>query len=205
MELLEKICRGKGEESDLDHLKIIADTVIETSRCGIGKIGPVALVHALNHYQDAFLEAVKNGVTEHCTYTSKTTAPCMDACPIHLDVPKYIDLIREGKFDKSLELIRTRLPLPGVLGRTCFRPCEKKCRRANMDEPIAIKSLKRFVADEALKTGVEPACSCLAGAPAPELIQAAQAATPEKAGKVAIIGAGPCGFELCLSFAPAGP
>ena len=194
-ELLEKICRGKGEESDLDHLKIIADTVIETSRCDIGQKGPIALVHALNHYREAFLNAVNNGVEERHEFKSKTTAPCMDACPIHLDVPQYVDLIREGAFDKSLELIRTRLPLAGVLGRTCFRPCEKKCRRANMDEPIAIKSLKRFVADEALKTGIEPACSCLAGAPAPALIQAAQATAPEKAGKVAIIGAGPAGLS----------
>ena len=194
-DLLAKICRGKGEVEYLEQLKIIAQTVMETSRCGIGLDGPRALLHALEHFRDQFLIAVKDGVREQATFKSKATAPCMEACPIHLDIPLYVDLIREGSFEKSLDSIRTRLPLPGVLGRTCFRPCESNCRRANIDEPIAIKALKRFVADEVRKRGDASISSCLVSG-------CGSAATRQ--GRVAIIGAGPAGLSCAYHLAQLG-
>ncbi len=187
--LLDRLCQGKGYKEDLFHLKTIAETVMETSRCGIGKQGPGAILHALDNFWEAFEAAVDNGVKDETDYFSKRTAPCTEACPIHLDIPGYVDHIRQGAFDKSLDLIRSRLPLPGVLGRTCFRPCESNCRRANMDEPIAIKALKRFVADEALKKGRTP----------PHEMKIS-----EKTGHVAIIGAGPAGLSAAYHLAMRG-
>ena len=81
----------------------------------------------------------------------------MDACPIHLDIPRYVELIKEARYQESLDVIRERLPIPGIVGRVCVRPCEEHCRRANMDEPISIKFLKRFVADQELAMGRAPA------------------------------------------------
>jgi formate dehydrogenase beta subunit len=104
----------------------------------------------------------------------------MDACPLHLDIPKYIEHIKNTKFSESLAVIRERLPLPGVVGRVCFRPCEAHCRRRNVDEPISIKALKRFVADHELNEKKQPQFSV---------------ASPEKTGTVAIVGAGPAGIS----------
>ncbi len=74
-------------------------------------------------------------------------APCTGACPIQVDARGYIDLISKGKFDEALTLVRQKNPFPAITGRLCARPCEKVCRRGDVDQPIAIDLLKRFVAE----------------------------------------------------------
>lgn len=73
--------------------------------------------------------------------------PCMTACPAGIDIPGYIEHIAKGEEREALALIKYNMPLPGILGRVCTRPCEAACRRALVDEPIAICHLKRFPAD----------------------------------------------------------
>ena len=73
--------------------------------------------------------------------------PCKPACPAGIDVPRYIDFISRGKFAEALAVIREKVPFPGVLGRVCIHPCEEACRRGQVNEPIAIKALKRFASD----------------------------------------------------------
>ena len=78
---------------------------------------------------------------------SELEAPCQVACPVHLHIPAYVALIAKGKFKEALDLIRQRMPLPSVCGRVCLNPCETQCRRQEVDKPIAIEALKRFVSD----------------------------------------------------------
>ncbi len=75
-------------------------------------------------------------------------APCGLTCPAHINVQGYVALIGAGKYKEALSLIRENLPLPGVLGRICPHPCEKECNRKDLDEPIAICGLKRFLSDQ---------------------------------------------------------
>ena len=112
-------------------------------------------------------------------------APCTGACPIQVDARGYIALILKGKFDEALALIRRKNPFPGITGRLCARPCEKVCRRGDVDEPIAIDLLKRFVADREDSNG-----------PLGEKGTGADFLTPgpEREGKVAIVGSGPAGL-----------
>jgi heterodisulfide reductase subunit A len=106
----------------------------------------------------------------------KDRAPCVGACPAGINVQGYVQLIGQGKYREALSLILEKLPLPGVLGRVCPHPCETVCRRAEVDQPIAICDLKRFVADQV----------DLESLPAPEIA--------ERAEKVAVIGSGPAGL-----------
>ncbi len=103
-------------------------------------------------------------------------APCTGACPIQVDARSYIGLIAKGKFDEALTLVRQKNPFPAITGRLCARPCEKVCRRGDLDQPIAIDLLKRFAAERE-------------NAPSLDLTPG-----PEKKGKVAIIGSGPTGL-----------
>ena len=84
------------------------------------------------------------------------TPPCREVCPIGMDVPGYVIAASQGRFDKAMEIIRDTNPFPMVCGRICHHPCEKECIRGVVDEPIAIRSLKRFVADRAVRTGRKP-------------------------------------------------
>ncbi|MGD2271558.1 MAG: FAD-dependent oxidoreductase [Desulfobacterales bacterium] len=190
IEVLEDIQNGEATEDDLEFLQSAAEAVTDSSKCSIGKSGPDPLHHALKYFADDFSKALsgEKPVTAG-KYHSKLTAPCMDACPIHLDIPRYIELIKEAKFADSLDVIRDRLPLPGIVGRVCFRPCEDSCRRANIDDSISIKALKRFVADQELNEKKEPN----------------YAVTPSaKTGEVAIVGAGPAGITCAYHLARMG-
>ncbi|OGO00060.1 MAG: hypothetical protein A2Y58_00745 [Chloroflexi bacterium RBG_13_51_52] len=77
----------------------------------------------------------------------EVAVPCKHACPAGINVPLYVYLIGEGKFQEALAVIREKVPFPGALGRVCIHPCEEACRRSALNDPISIKFLKRFVAD----------------------------------------------------------
>jgi len=74
-------------------------------------------------------------------------APCTITCPAGIDIPGYIDHIKNGRFQEAVALIKERNPLPLIIGRVCPHTCETQCRRNNVDEPIGINNLKRFAAD----------------------------------------------------------
>lgn len=77
----------------------------------------------------------------------RSLIPCKYTCPASADVPQYIRFIRNGQFSKALAVILERTPFPSMLGRVCFHPCEQECRRGEINEPIAICALKRFVTE----------------------------------------------------------
>jgi indolepyruvate ferredoxin oxidoreductase alpha subunit len=112
-------------------------------------------------------------------------APCQGACPIQVDARGYIALIAKGRFDEALALVRQKNPFPGITGRLCARPCEKVCRRGDVDEPIAIDLLKRYLADMEISLSSPVGKEGAGGYDTPG---------PEKEGKVAIIGSGPAGL-----------
>ena len=192
-DLFEKIKEGRGDEKDLEDIAEISRAVSTTSMCDIGQSSPKVFLYLLEHFRDDFTAALNGGRSEakrvRYTYRSMITAPCMQACPIHLDIPKYIEEIKAGRFAESLQCIKDRLPLPGIVGRVCVRPCESSCRRGLVDEPLQIRHLKRFVADYA-RVPADKSVKVAAG------LERSSAASPLK---VAIIGAGPSGLT-CASF-----
>lgn len=86
--------------------------------------------------------------TMECLRVSRKVAPCQKSCPAGIDVPRYIRAIAMGKFDESLAIIREAIPFPSICGYACFAPCEIRCSKGQFDEPLAIRALKRFVAEK---------------------------------------------------------
>ncbi len=190
LEVFQDILKGEAREEDLEFLQSASEAIREAGKCSIGKAGPVPLLHALKFFAEDFLTAIRGErKVRPGNYHSSVTAPCMEACPIHLDIPRYVERVKEAKFAESLQVIVDRLPLPGVLGRACFRPCESHCRRSNVDKPIAIRALKRFVADQAVASG--------------HGLEFQTRPSP-RTGKVAIVGAGPAGMTCAFHLAARG-
>ena len=104
--------------------------------------------------------------------------PCVQTCPAGTNVQGYVALVKAGKYREAVQLIMERLPLPGTLGRVCPAPCEKVCRRAEVDSPVAIRALKRFAVDQV----------DLSELPLPEI--------EDRPEKVAVIGSGPAGLAV---------
>ncbi|MFC1652967.1 2Fe-2S iron-sulfur cluster-binding protein [Planctomycetota bacterium] len=114
--------------------------------------------------------------------------PCQVACPAHMNIPKMIREIAAGLWDEAIQTVKQDIALPSVAGRICSAPCEKACRRAQVDEPVSICLLKRFVGDEDLKESTPH-----------------QPASPPATGKrVAIVGAGPAGLAAAFYLQQAG-
>ena len=114
------------------------------------------------------------------------TAPCRLACPAGLNVQGYVQMVKEGKYKEALEIIMEDLPLPGVLGRICPHGCEDACRRCEVDEPVAIRDLKRLAADQFDAREIEIEC------------------LPTRDEKIAIIGSGPAGLSAAYHLARKG-
>ena len=114
---------------------------------------------------------------ETCLSWRVDIAPCQAACPLGIDVEGYIKAIGEGDFKKAIHIIRERCPLPSVCGRVCHHPCETECKRGRVDQPLAIRDLKRAAADQGRgkKRPSEPVLKT-------------------KREKIAIIGSGPAGL-----------
>ncbi|MFQ5559044.1 MAG: FAD-dependent oxidoreductase [Nitrospinota bacterium] len=146
---LDNLMAGTGTSEDLSKLTSLGDEIIATSKCTIGQTGPLPVIHAVQHFRDEFERAVqeKKEIESGATYVSKWTAPCYAACPTGMNIPTYIELIKEGDYAGSLESIRSCAPFASSLGRACFNPCEKSCRRENVERAISICRLKRFAFD----------------------------------------------------------
>ena len=115
-------------------------------------------------------------------------SPCKVACPAKVNAQGYVRLVSQGKFVEALAVVRERNPFPGICGRVCHHPCEDVCMRQEIDEPIAIRPLKRFVADYAIAQGEEPF----------------EAVPRTSEARIAIVGAGPSGLTCALRLAEMG-
>ncbi|WP_345969879.1 FAD-dependent oxidoreductase [Sulfurimonas sp. HSL1-6] len=191
-DLLDKIARGEGALSDMDHLKEVARNMQLTSKCEIGKTVPNPLLDLMTHFEADFLACIdgqkpSKHYNEEVGYIAKITAPCTDACPAHVDIPAYIEGVRDLRFDDSLMATRQTMPLAHTCGRVCPHPCEDECRRTNLDEPIAIMELKRLGADYETDHGF--------GFFHPSEQK------PSTGKRVAVIGAGPAGLTTAYYLA----
>jgi formate dehydrogenase beta subunit len=73
--------------------------------------------------------------------------PCQVACPLHMEIREYVDLVAQGKVLEALQVIREGNPFPSICAYVCTHPCEDACRRSQVDKPIAIRALKRFAVE----------------------------------------------------------
>jgi len=191
-DLLDKIARGEGSVEDLNHLKEVSKTMQTTSKCEIGKTVPNPLLDLMEHFEDEFMNCIDNQVaSKHydadINYIAKITAPCTDACPAHVDIPGYIEGVRDLRFDDSLKATRQTMPLAHTCGRVCPHPCEDECRRTNLDSPISIMELKRLGADYETDHGFN-------------FFHPAEK-KPSIGKKVCVIGAGPAGLTTAYYLA----
>ena len=184
-EIIDRIRQGQGKLEDLDLLKSIGHDVQRTSKCTVGQTAPVPILMSLEHLAADWRAQLDTPrlLPRLEDVTTHVTAPCVNACPAHQDVPTYIEHLRNGRYADALEVIRDRNFLPGTCGRVCVRPCQSNCRRALVDSPIRIKRLKRFATDWERDHQLEPP----------------DTPVPLTLGPVAIVGAGPAGVACAFN------
>lgn len=182
--------RGDVSPLGLDGIAQLARQMTETSLCGLGQTCGRALVAALEYFRDAMEAELSAGSASEQNGMAYMTAPCIEACPSKINVPRYIDYIRDGRPEYSLGVILQKYPMAATCGRVCVRFCEMACRRNLVDRAVGIKTLKRYVAD--LQKGPQ----------ALQFTRSMAAAPLRPARRIAVVGAGPagvsCAYHLLL-------
>lgn len=185
--LLEDITQGRGTPTHIEELEELCLVIRDAALCGLGKTAPNPVLSTLKYFREEYEAHIRDKYCPARVCKRLSPAPCQFACPAGIDVPSYVALIGEGRNREALDLIREDNPLPSVCGYVCPAPCEAQCRRGEVDQPISIKSLKRFVADFVREQGE--------GAPPPNVNR------PEK---IAVIGSGPAGLSAAYYLAREG-
>jgi len=184
-DILERISSGKGGEEDVELLGRLGTGIKENAKCEFCASAVTPILDTIDYYKQEYVKLITSKqAAPKSSYIIRVTAPCMEACPAHQDIPGYMELIRNRRFTEALELIRKTNCLPGVLGRACVAFCEAKCIRSDIDSSIAIRALKRVPADYEMSSQSELKF--------------------EKKGngeKVAVIGAGPAGLAASYNLA----
>ncbi|MBI4767980.1 MAG: FAD-dependent oxidoreductase [Deltaproteobacteria bacterium] len=147
LEILTRITQGRGQIKDLETIKDLGQTITAASLCGLGQTCAKPALSTLNFFLKEYEDHILERRCAGATCEAMVISACQHACPAGIDVPNYVAAIAEGDYEKAVEIIRERNPFPAVCGRICIHPCEYKCRRGELDAPVAIRALKRFASE----------------------------------------------------------
>ena len=190
LEILTRITEGKGRDEDIDTLLKIATMVKQCSLCGLGQTAPNPVLSTITYFRDEYEAHIKEKRCPAAVCDALMISPCQHTCPVGINIPKYVAHIAAGEYQEAIETIRERQPFAAVCGRICHHPCETRCRRGELDDPVAIRTLKRFAAD----WYAEHASELSEVKPFPKT----------RSQKIAAVGAGPTGLACAYYLAQKG-
>ena len=188
LEILERICAGDGQESDIDKLIELGTWIKQTALCGLGQTAPNPVLSTIRHFRGEYEAHIRDKHCEAGVCPGLVRAPCQSACPAHVDIPGFVSLVGEGRYAEALLLHRERNPLAAICSRVCFHTCEDKCRRNSLDEAVNVRSIKRYLVDQEVTIQI------------PEV----RANDTNAKRKVTIVGAGPAGLSCAYVLARIG-
>ena len=193
LEALTRISEGHGTRKDLDIIKNVSVNMMNSSLCGLGQRTPGPVLAALRFFEDEFITHIDDKLCRAGQCRALVRARCVNSCPAGVDSPAYLALVAQGRYAEGLAIHRRRNPFALVCGRACPAFCESKCRRGELDQPVAIRLVKRYMADHELER---------AWIPEPIGTDAERQAAAQH--KVAVIGAGPAGLTAALRLSQRG-
>ncbi|MFB3892831.1 MAG: NADH-quinone oxidoreductase subunit NuoF [Phycisphaerae bacterium] len=191
LEIVERICQGNGQEGDVERLIALGNRIKDTALCGLGQTAPNPVLSTIRHFRDEYDAHIRDKRCPAGVCPALVKSPCSNACPAGVNIPGFVSLIGEKRYAEALRLHRERNPFASVCARVCFHTCEDKCRRGDLDEPLSIRGLKRFMAEQEVTVQL------------PDVMES----DANAARKIAIVGAGPaglaCGYFLArLGYRP---
>ena len=144
--LITDVLDGKATIRTLTEIHETAKSIMESADCAIGYEAANMVYKGVIGFKDDYVEHI---MYHRCLSTLKQPVPCVSRCPARVDIPGYIALVREGRYEDAIRLIRKDNPFPTTCGFICEHPCEALCRRNMIDDAVNIRGLKRMAADAA--------------------------------------------------------
>ncbi len=191
LRILTRITRGQGREEDLADLDELGRMIRDTSLCALGQTAPNSLLTTLRHFHDEFEDHIKARRCRAGVCQDLVLSPCENSCPLHMNIPRFLELYREGRLNDAFLSVIMDNPLPASTGRVCQHPCDNRCRRQTVDESVNMREVHRLIADNILMTDAfEPAAADIVARK-----------LPLSGRKVAVAGAGPAGLTAAFYLA----
>jgi NADH-quinone oxidoreductase subunit F len=191
LRILNRVTEGAGTMHHLELLDELGRYIRECSLCGLGQTAPNPVLTTLRHFRNEFEDHI---VAHRCAAgvcEELALSPCENSCPLHMNIPRFLELYKERRLEDAFEAVILDNPLPASTGRVCQHPCDARCRRQTIDEPVNMREVHRFIADSIyLSDRYE------------EMVQRVVAHKLEHTGrKIAIAGAGPAGLTAAFYLA----
>ena len=186
-DILSCIVHGQGKVEDLALLEEVAWGVKAGSLCGLGQTAPNPILSTLRYFRDEYVAHIVNKRCPAGACKPLVRARCVNGCPAEVDIPTWLSLIAQGQYKQAIEVHRRSNPFVLICSRVCPAFCETRCRRGELDEPAAIRQVKRFMADHEMAHPWMPS-----------------RLEEPKAERVAVVGGGPAGLTAALRLAQKG-
>ncbi len=186
--ILSRITKGEGVPGDLALLQLLGRVMKDSSLCALGQTSPNPITTTVNYFRQEYEEHIREKRCHAGTCESLFMALCENSCPLHMNIPGYIELIKEERWEDAFELTLRDNPLPGTLGRICHFHCQMRCRREMLDQPVSQGEIHRYLADTIYQLGNESKIY-------QKLISEK---LPPTGKRIAIVGAGPAGLTAAF-------
>ncbi len=174
--LNEMVLNGTATEETLEKIENLAKNISVSADCAIGAEAAKMVLKAMKGCEDDYKSHVNN---HYCLAERTDSIPCVAACPAHVNIPGYIALVGEKRYNEAVQVILNDNPFPVVCALICEHPCENRCRRTLLDAPVNIRGLKRTAVENTQKVTLPTR-------------------NPETGKKIAVVGGGPSGLTVAF-------
>jgi len=194
LRILNRITEGGGNAHHVELLEELSRYIRECSLCGLGQTAPNPVLTTLRHFRSEFEDHI---LAHRCTAgvcEELALSPCENSCPLHMNIPRFLQLFKENRLEEAFLSVIMDNPLPASTGRVCQHPCDSRCRRQTLDQAVNMREVHRFIADSIFNSDRFEA-----------MVQAIRDRKLEATGrKIAVVGAGPAGHTAAFYLAMLG-
>jgi len=191
LRILNRLTAGTASLADLDSLDELCRMVRDTSLCGLGQSAPNPVLTTLRHFRHEFEDHIRVKRCRAGVCEDLALSPCENSCPLHMNIPRFLQLYKEGRVEDAFLSVILDNPLPASTGRVCQHPCDDRCRRSAVDEAVNMRDVHRLIADSVFLSDKFDA-----------MVERVIALKREPTGReVAIVGAGPTGLTCAYYLA----
>ena len=194
LRMLNSITHGSGTMNHLDVLDELARYIRDCSLCGLGQTAPNPVLTTMRHFRHEFEDHILGRRCGAGVCEELALSPCENSCPLHMNIPRFLELQKEERIDEAFLSVIMDNPLPASTGRVCQHPCDRRCRRQTVDEAVNMREVHRFIADSVLLSDRFDEIT-------KQLTKRKLEATGRK---IAIAGAGPSGLTAAFYLAMLG-
>jgi NADH-quinone oxidoreductase subunit F len=191
LRMLNRFTVGTATLADLDSLDELCRMVRDTSLCGLGQSAPNPVLTTLRHFRHEFEDHIRARRCRAGVCEDLALSPCENSCPLHMNIPRFLQLYKEGRLEDAFLSVILDNPLPASTGRVCQHPCDDRCRRAAVDAAVNMRDVHRLIADSVLLSDRFDA-----------MVERVKALRKEPTGReIAVVGAGPAGLTCAYYLA----